>query len=107
MPISTTMAIGVTTLGYIGPGPGLGALTALLGLLATILTALGAVLFWPLRALKRKWFDEDEEASEDDVEGDDSDGEEAPAVEDERDVEPSPEASDGNPAPKRDDISEA
>ena len=41
-------------LGYVGPGPGLSMLGALLGLLLTFLAAGSAVLAWPLRAYLRK-----------------------------------------------------
>lgn len=52
-------------IGYIGPGPGLGMVGALIGLIATILAALGAVLFWPVRMMLRKMRgDEGEEAEE-------------------------------------------
>ena len=42
-------------LGYIGPGAGLGLLGALVGLGLAVMSALGFVLLWPLRALLRKW----------------------------------------------------
>jgi len=41
-------------LAYVGPGAGLGALGALIGLVASILVALGVVLFWPIRMLLKK-----------------------------------------------------
>jgi hypothetical protein len=41
-------------LAYVGPGPGLSLTWALVGLIATIVTAVFAVLFWPLRVLLRK-----------------------------------------------------
>ncbi|MCX7718028.1 MAG: hypothetical protein N2111_06445 [Candidatus Sumerlaeaceae bacterium] len=41
-------------LGYVGPGAGMGALGALLGLLVSALLALGILLLWPVRLLLRK-----------------------------------------------------
>lgn len=41
-------------LAYIGPGAGLGAIGAALGLLAAIVMAVGVVLFWPIRRLMRR-----------------------------------------------------
>ena len=40
---------------YIGPGAGISVLGSLLGILATIVLAIGAILIWPVRKmLKRK-----------------------------------------------------
>ena len=40
---------------YIGPGAGISVLGSLLGILATIVLAIGAILMWPVRKmLKRK-----------------------------------------------------
>lgn len=39
---------------YVGPGAGLSALGALWALIASIFTALGVILFWPIRFLIRK-----------------------------------------------------
>ncbi|MEE4378250.1 MAG: hypothetical protein V2J55_12180 [Candidatus Competibacteraceae bacterium] len=40
---------------YIGPGAGIPVLGSLLGLLATVVLAIAAILFWPIRKLlKRK-----------------------------------------------------
>ena len=41
-------------LGYIGPGPGLSMIGALLGLAVTLGFALWAILLWPYRVLMRK-----------------------------------------------------
>lgn len=41
-------------LAYIGPGAGITMLGALWGVIVAIVLALGAVLFWPLRALMRR-----------------------------------------------------
>lgn len=40
---------------YIGPGAGISVLGSLLGILTTVLVAIGAILMWPLRTyLKRR-----------------------------------------------------
>ncbi len=40
---------------YVGPGAGISVLGSLLGILATIIVAIGAIIFWPVRKfLKRK-----------------------------------------------------
>lgn len=39
---------------YIGPGAGISVLGSLLGILATILVAIGAILFWPVRKLLKR-----------------------------------------------------
>lgn len=41
-------------LAYIGPGPGLSMTWALVALVATVFSALFAVLFWPVRVLLRR-----------------------------------------------------
>lgn len=41
-------------LAYVGPGAGLGAVGAALGLLATIVMAFALILFWPVRRLLRR-----------------------------------------------------
>ena len=44
-----------TLLAYIGPGAGISVLGSLLGILGTIVIAIGAIVFWPIRKmLKRK-----------------------------------------------------
>ena len=40
---------------YVGPGAGISLLGALWGLLLGIIMAIGVVLFWPIRAMIRKW----------------------------------------------------
>ncbi|HEY5776752.1 MAG TPA: hypothetical protein VIS57_11740 [Xanthomonadales bacterium] len=47
LPLSSALA-------YIGPGAGISVLGSLLGILATIFVAIGAVLFWPLRKLMKR-----------------------------------------------------
>lgn len=39
---------------YIGPGAGISVLGSLLGILATILVAIGAIIFWPVRKLMKR-----------------------------------------------------
>ena len=62
----------LAVIGYIGPGPGLSMIGALIGLIVTIVSAIGAVLLWPLRKMMNsKGGDEesdDESASQEDGE---------------------------------------
>ena len=39
---------------YVGPGAGISVLGSLLGILATILVAIGAILFWPIRKMMKR-----------------------------------------------------
>jgi len=39
---------------YVGPGAGISVLGSLLGILATILVAIGAIVFWPVRKLLKR-----------------------------------------------------
>lgn len=52
------LAIGLTVSGpamaYIGPGAGITMLGALWGVVVAVVLALGAILFWPIRALLRR-----------------------------------------------------
>ncbi len=50
------MAIGTlsATLAYIGPGPGLSMTWALIGLVGTVLSAVVALLFWPVKIMLRR-----------------------------------------------------
>ena len=41
-------------LAYIGPGAGISVLGSLLGILATIFVAIGAIIFWPLRKFMKR-----------------------------------------------------
>lgn len=41
-------------LAYVGPGAGISVLGSLLGILATIFVAIGAILFWPVRKLLKR-----------------------------------------------------
>jgi len=65
MQMLSTIDLGAATalVGYIGPGPGLSMLGALIGLIATVVAALGAVLLWPIRALLGNLDDESEEGA--------------------------------------------
>lgn len=46
-PVSTAFA-------YIGPGAGMSVLGSLLGILATIFVAIGAIIIWPLRKFMKR-----------------------------------------------------
>ncbi len=49
------IAVSPAALAYIGPGAGISVLGSLLGILGTIVVAIGAIIFWPVRKfLKRK-----------------------------------------------------
>ena len=52
------LVLGLTLSGpamaYIGPGAGITMLGALWGVVVAVLLAIGAVLFWPIRALLRR-----------------------------------------------------
>jgi hypothetical protein len=48
------VSVSAPALGYIGPGAGITMLAALWGVVVAIVLALGAVLFWPIRALLRR-----------------------------------------------------
>ncbi len=43
-----------TAMAYVGPGAGLTLIGSLIGLVIAILTALGIILYWPVRALIRR-----------------------------------------------------
>lgn len=53
---SVIIALLVSTpaLAYIGPGAGISVLGSLLGIIVTIIVAIGAILMWPLRKLLKK-----------------------------------------------------
>jgi hypothetical protein len=49
------MLLSSPAIAYIGPGAGISVLGSLLGILATIVVAIGAIIMWPLRkALKKR-----------------------------------------------------
>lgn len=53
--IACLLSLSVPALAYVGPGAGISVLGSLLGILATIVIAIGAIVMWPLRkALKRR-----------------------------------------------------
>lgn len=53
---SVMLATSLTTcLAYVGPGPGLSMLGAILGLLFTLFLCFSAIALWPIRALIRRW----------------------------------------------------
>lgn len=55
---------------YVGPGAGISVLGSLLGILATIFVAIGAILFWPIRKMmKRKKAQTAPETAEDKLTG--------------------------------------
>jgi hypothetical protein len=39
---------------YVGPGAGISVLGSLLGILATIFVAIGAIIFWPIRKFMKR-----------------------------------------------------
>jgi hypothetical protein len=39
---------------YVGPGAGISVLGSLLGILATIVLAIGAIIIWPLRKMMKR-----------------------------------------------------
>jgi protein-S-isoprenylcysteine O-methyltransferase Ste14 len=44
----------VPAMAYIGPGAGISVLGSLLGILGTIVVAIGAILFWPIRKMMKR-----------------------------------------------------
>lgn len=49
------LTVSPAAMAYIGPGAGISVLGSLLGILGTIVVAIGAIIFWPVRKfLKRK-----------------------------------------------------
>jgi hypothetical protein len=59
------MAVTPIASAYIGPGSGISIVGSLFGLLATILLAVGAILFWPYRRMLKKRMQKKAEAGED------------------------------------------
>lgn len=47
-------AVSPAALAYIGPGAGISVLGSLLGILGTIVVAIGAIIFWPIRKLMKR-----------------------------------------------------
>ena len=52
--ILLSLGLSAPALAYVGPGAGLGAIGAALGLIAAVVMALGVILFWPIRRLMRR-----------------------------------------------------
>ena len=49
------LCLSASAFAYVGPGAGISVLGSLLGILATIVVAIGAIIVWPLRkVLKRR-----------------------------------------------------
>jgi nicotinamide riboside transporter PnuC len=48
------LCLSVPAIAYVGPGAGISVLGSLLGILATIFVAIGAILFWPIRKLIKR-----------------------------------------------------
>jgi len=48
------MLLTTPAIAYIGPGAGISVLGSLLGILATIVVAIGAIVMWPLRKFLKK-----------------------------------------------------
>lgn len=46
--------IAAPAMAYIGPGAGITVLGSLLGILGTIVVAIGAILFWPIRKMIKR-----------------------------------------------------
>ena len=52
--LAAALLLSTPALAYIGPGAGISVLGSLLGILATIVVAIGAIIMWPLRKLLKK-----------------------------------------------------
>lgn len=53
--MAAAVLLSTPAMAYIGPGAGISVLGSLLGILATIVVAIGAIVMWPLRkALKKR-----------------------------------------------------
>ena len=48
------LLISVPAQAYIGPGAGVSVLGSVLGILVTILIAIGAIVFWPIRKMMKR-----------------------------------------------------
>ena len=49
-----TLIFSSTAGAYVGPGAGISVLGSLLGILATIVVAIGAIVLWPLRKMMKR-----------------------------------------------------
>ncbi len=52
--LALALLISAPAMAYIGPGAGISVLGSLLGILATIVVAIGAIVMWPLRKMLKK-----------------------------------------------------
>lgn len=52
--LAIALLISAPAAAYIGPGAGISVLGSLLGILATIVVAIGAIVMWPLRKMLKK-----------------------------------------------------
>jgi len=52
--ISFALLVSLPAHAYIGPGAGISVLGGLLGIITTVLVAIGAILFWPIRKMLKK-----------------------------------------------------
>ncbi|RKZ41107.1 MAG: hypothetical protein DRQ49_06140 [Gammaproteobacteria bacterium] len=52
--VTAVLSFPQIAMAYVGPGAGLTLIGSLIGLVIAILTALGIILFWPVRALIRR-----------------------------------------------------
>ncbi len=52
--VATVFGLPEMAMAYVGPGAGLTLIGSLIGLMIAILTALGIILFWPVRSLIRR-----------------------------------------------------
>lgn len=52
--IILTVSLVSPVMAYIGPGAGISVLGSLLGILSTIVVAIGAIIFWPLRKYMKR-----------------------------------------------------
>jgi len=46
--------VATTAQAYIGPGAGIPVLGSLIGIIVTVLVAIGAILFWPIRKMLKR-----------------------------------------------------
>lgn len=52
--IAALAAVSAPLQAYIGPGAGISVLGSLLGILATIVVAIGAIVMWPVRKMMKR-----------------------------------------------------
>ena len=54
IPFIIALLFSSTAFAYIGPGAGISVLGSLLGIIVTIVVAIGAIIMWPLRKMLKK-----------------------------------------------------